>query len=223
MPTDYQQYGPWPSCGEIDLAEVIGSQPGTLYGTLHYGHPWKNSGVHYVLPDGKRFADDFHRFALEWAPGRIKWFVDDIYFGDQTNWYTSAPGAMWPAPFDRAFYIQFNLAVGGNWPGRPDDTTPFPARMRIDYVRVYKFNGEYPPVEKRSAAPLELRPRDPLPDGNLVYNGDFAEGRKCWEFETFEGAQAAMEAASSIAAIVSAIPLSNPFLIFVHAPLHIIC
>jgi hypothetical protein len=30
-----------------------------------------------------------------------------------------------------------NLAVGGLWPGAPDDSTPFPATYTVDYVRVW--------------------------------------------------------------------------------------
>jgi len=44
----------------------------------------------------------------------------------------------YPAPFDRPFYLILNLAVGGNWPGNPDDKIAFPQRMMIDYVRVYE-------------------------------------------------------------------------------------
>lgn len=191
MPTDYEKYGGWPSCGEIDLMEAVGRDPFAVHGTLHYGNPWKNTGSHYRLPDGSRFADDFHVFALEWAPGRFEWFVDGVSYLVQTNWYTSAPGAMWPAPFDQKFYIQLNLAVGGNWPGAPDDTTPLPSRFVVDYVRVYQFTGSYPPVESRPAAPPELRPRAPLPDGNLVYNGTFDDESE-WRIESQDRARGDM-------------------------------
>jgi beta-glucanase (GH16 family) len=194
MPADYEKYGGWPSCGEIDIAEMVGSKPSTVYGTLHYGLPWKNTGSGFSLPPGQKFADDFHVFALEWIPGRMTWFLDGVPYSTQTEWYTSTPGAMWPAPFDRDFYIQLNVAVGGNWPGRPDDTTEFPQQMFVDYVRVYKFTGAFPRVERRGAGPGDQRPREPLPDGNLVYNGTFDAGTSYWELQTSDGAQAAMAA-----------------------------
>ena len=190
MPTDYAKYGPWPSCGEIDLMEAIGRDPGAVFGTLHYGNPWKNAGGNYRLPGAAPFTDEFHVFALEWSPGKFEWFVDGKSYAVQSEWYTSAPGAMWPAPFDRDFYFQINLAVGGNWPGAPDASTPFPGRLFVDYFRVYKFNGTYPPVEKRLAAPAELRPRDPMPDGNLIYNGGFDDGMKEWTLDVSSPAQA---------------------------------
>ena len=40
--------------------------------------------------------------------------------------------------FRKPFYIILNIAVGGNWPGKPDDTTLFPAIMSVDYIRIYK-------------------------------------------------------------------------------------
>jgi beta-glucanase (GH16 family) len=192
MPTDYEKYGGWPSCGEIDIAEMVGFKPGTVYGTLHYGNPWKNTGNGFSLPEGQKFADDFHVFALEWVPGRMTWFLDGTPYSTQTEWYTSSPGAMWPAPFDRDFYIQLNVAVGGNWPGQPDATTEFPQQMQVDYVRVYKFTGTFPKVEKRPADPGAQRPREPLPDGNLIYNGTFDAGTSYWELAASDGAEATM-------------------------------
>ena len=66
----------------------------------------------------------------------MRWFVDDVHFQTQTNWYSTA-GA-YPAPFNQRFHIILNVAVGGNWPGYPDSTTVFPQQMTVDYVRVYQ-------------------------------------------------------------------------------------
>jgi beta-glucanase (GH16 family) len=178
MPTDYALYGGWPGCGEIDIMEYLGHQTGTVYGTLHYGNPWKHTGSSYTLPDGKQFCDDYHVFALEWQPGEFRWYVDGILYQTQNDWFCKDPKEAleytYPAPFDRQFYLQLNLAVGGTWPGNPNDSTVFPQTMTVDYVRVYKYNGIYPPAGDR---PAEVNPpaplRQPLADGNLVYNGSF--------------------------------------------------
>jgi beta-glucanase (GH16 family) len=53
------------------------------------------------------------------------------------SWWTSTDGANWPAPFDQPFSLVLNLAVGGEWPGPPDDSTPFPASLEADYIRVF--------------------------------------------------------------------------------------
>ena len=220
MPTDYTMYGQWPTCGEIDIMENVGYAPSTVWGTLHYGDPWKNSGVHYTLPEGQKLADDFHVYAMEWTPGRFAWYFDDVCYGEQTDWYTSAPGAMWPAPFDRDFYLQMNVAVGGNWPGYPNETTVFPQRMVVDYVRVYQFNGEYPSVPVRSAAPPHLRSREPLPDGNLIYNGTFDEDTAHWRLRSEDEARAVLTAVDGALRVSSASvppPSGSPVVLY-HEP-----
>ena len=127
----------WPECGEIDILEVLGHQPGKLYGTAH----GPGSGGHYAtgssmtLPNGASFSDAYHVFAIEWMPGRIDWWMDG------TKYYSLkatdlASGNRWVMDVG-PFFVILNLAVGGSWPGNPDGTTEFPAELRIDYVRYY--------------------------------------------------------------------------------------
>jgi beta-glucanase (GH16 family) len=129
---------PWPACGEIDIVELIGHQPGTLYGTLH-GPGY--SGQHglskaTILPGGAAFADAYHVFAVEWRPGRIDWLLDGKIYHTATPANLPA-GTKWV--FDGiSCFLLLNLAVGGAWPGYPDGTTQFPQEYRVDYVRVYR-------------------------------------------------------------------------------------
>lgn len=137
LPTDWV-YGGWAASGEIDIMELLGQEPNKVYGTLHYGGEWpdnKHTGASYTLPNGT-FSDDFHLFVLEWDTTAIRWYVDGVHYQTQTQWHSS--GGAYPAPFDQRFHLLLNVAVGGNWPGNPDDTTIFPQTMVIDYVRVYK-------------------------------------------------------------------------------------
>lgn len=131
-------YGSGPAGGEIDIMEMIGSEPHRSYATLHYGNPPERSSNFYDLPDGATYADDFHLFALEWEPDEIRWYVDDVLFHSETEWFTSSRNAPHPAPFDRDFYLIVNVAVGGTWPGSPDETSVFPQTLYVDYVRVYQ-------------------------------------------------------------------------------------
>ncbi|MEZ0396144.1 MAG: glycoside hydrolase family 16 protein [Anaerolineales bacterium] len=131
-------YGNWPASGEIDIMELIGREPFRVYGTLHYGNPHQQSGGYYDLPNGATFDQDFHLFAIEWEENEIRWYVDDVLYHTESEWFTSMPGAAYPAPFDQPFYIILNVAVGGHWPGAPDETSVFPQSMWVDYVRVYQ-------------------------------------------------------------------------------------
>ncbi len=134
MPTD-DIYGGWPGSGEIDIMELIGHEPNIIHGTIHYGPPHTFSGGAYTLPSGT-FNDDFNVFAIEWETGEIRWYINDVLYHRETEWFSAGQG--FPAPFDQRFHLIFNVAVGGNWPGSPDATTTFPQEMVVDYVRVYQ-------------------------------------------------------------------------------------
>jgi beta-glucanase (GH16 family) len=128
----------WPRCGEIDVMENIGREPTLIHGTVH-GPGYSGAqgvGTSYSLPGGERFSEDFHVYAVEWEPEEIRWYVD----GD--HYLTVTPedvAGEWV--FDHPFFMLLNVAVGGNWPGYPDESTVFPQAMLVDYVRVYEAVG----------------------------------------------------------------------------------
>ncbi len=127
----------WPNCGEIDIMENIGKEPSTIHGTLHGPGYSGGNGINasYSLPGNRRFADSFHIFAVEWEPDVIRFYCDDHLYKTRTP--ADLPqGSKWV--FDRPFFILLNVAVGGNWPGGPDDSTVFPQAMLVDYLRVYQ-------------------------------------------------------------------------------------
>lgn len=132
--TDITRVG-WPASGEIDIMEYRGQQPDIVHGSLHGpgyfgGNPITDA---YFLPEGERFYDDFHVFAIEWDPGRIAWYVDDALFHVASS--GAVPGnGKWV--FDHDFFLILNVAVGGTFVGPPNDATPFPQEMVVDYVRV---------------------------------------------------------------------------------------
>lgn len=138
MLPEKEQYGGWAASGEIDIMELVGHEPAKVHGTLHHGASWPKN-VHTGAPfelEGGTFADGFHVFAVEWEKGEIRWYVDGELYQTQTKW--SSTGADFPAPFDQPFHLILNVAVGGAWPGPPDDKTVFPQRMTVDWVRVYQ-------------------------------------------------------------------------------------
>ena len=136
-PSD-RAYGWWPRSGEIDLVEVLGHDVDTLHTTAH----WWNDGhrLDAVPADASstRDAEGFHVVALEWSPNALVWSVDGVVVHELTGWPTELGDP--PAPFDQAFYLNVNLAVGGGWPGDPDATTPDGARFEVDWIRVYALD-----------------------------------------------------------------------------------
>ena len=127
----------WPKCGEVDIMENIGKEPGIVHGSLHGPSTTgqtSDATAPFSLPTGQKFADDFHLYAVEWEPGTIRFYVD-------ANLYATFNSSQWPAGgtwvFNHPFFILLNVAVGGDWPGSPDNTTVFPQQMLVDYVRVY--------------------------------------------------------------------------------------
>ena len=134
LPTDWM-YGGWPESGEIDIMEHVGFDPGRVHGSIHtesYNHKINTQR------GGSQFLDNistkFYVYAIEWYEDRIDFLIDDKkYFSfqnDEKNDYKS-----WP--FNQRFHLLINIAVGGDWPGKPDETTKFPTEMEVEYVRVY--------------------------------------------------------------------------------------
>jgi beta-glucanase (GH16 family) len=140
---------PWPKCGEIDIIENIGD-PRTIYSTLH-GPGYSGAkpiSAKYPLPSGESVTTGYHLYSVEWTPQNIKFFFDDHLIVERTR-ADLPPGTPWA--YDHPFFIILNLAVGGAWPGNPDETTPFPQKMLVDYVRVYQ------PVSSAAKAPKPIQ------------------------------------------------------------------
>lgn len=135
LPSEYY-YGIWPISGEIDLLETRGQEPEKTLGTIHFGPLFPNNqytGGEYTDPSGT-FADDFHVFEIIWTEESIVWKVDGVQFLEKSR--EDVGPFRWP--FDRNFHALLNFAVGGNFLGNPDATTPTQADFVVDYIRVYQ-------------------------------------------------------------------------------------
>lgn len=128
----------WPRCGELDIMEHVGYDEGVVHGSIHseqYNHVKNTQKTATVTLTDATTA--FHVYAIDWTPDKIEFIVDDrAYF----TVYKSALGSSEAAwPFDQPFFLILNLAVGGNWGGAKGvDTTIWPRRMEVDYVRIYQ-------------------------------------------------------------------------------------
>ena len=125
----------WPTCGEIDIMELIGGEgynDRTVYGTAH----WSNNGSHAEyggnrsLPLGEKFNDEFHVFSIVWNSSSIKWYVDNSLYHTMNTASLTA--------FQNKFFFILNIAVEGNWPGPVGPSTQFPQYMLVDYIRVFQ-------------------------------------------------------------------------------------
>jgi beta-glucanase (GH16 family) len=107
----------WPGCGEIDIMEHIDTDS-LIYGTMH----WSDAGneAQYGLNLASS-PSQFHIYSVTWNASSIQWYVDNTLYctGNIAN-------------------NLLNMAVGGSWPGLAVDQSKLPAKMVVDYVRVYQ-------------------------------------------------------------------------------------
>lgn len=124
-----------PACGELDIMEHINNED-YVCGTIHW-----DGGNGMLDAGGQTYGIDFsqyHTYAVEWSPEYIKWFIDEKQYGE----YSIKDNVNGTDSYHKPFFIILNLAVGGNWPKNPDATTEFPAKMYVDYVRVYNNTSD---------------------------------------------------------------------------------
>lgn len=176
LPVD-DRYGGWAASGEIDLMEIVGEQPHEVLNSLHFGSSFPRRSLittTHALPGGSSVAD-WHTYAVEWEPGEIRFYVDEVQTCTYRHWWSCSrldpqQGGQgleaasesdlnpWPAPFDQPFYLLMNVAVGGNFPGHPNADTRFPAELVVDHVRVYDKVGGYGPAAPRGPGVMPWEP-----------------------------------------------------------------
>jgi beta-glucanase (GH16 family) len=126
----------WPDDGEIDIMEHVGFAHVRIHGTVHtkkYNHVAGTQRGDTIRVND--CADNFHVYAVEWDSTRLHVSVDTTVYFRFNNERTGYDA--WP--FDNPFHLLLNIAVGGNWGGQQGvDSTIWPQRMEVDYVRVYQ-------------------------------------------------------------------------------------
>ncbi len=126
----------WPDDGEIDIMEHVGFVPGEINQTVHTKGMNHILGTHDLVKTQVPTAcGQMHRYQLLWTPEYIAMSVDDTpRFGLVNN----GDPAIWP--FDQPMHLLLNIAVGGVWGGEKGiKDNAFPAKMEVDYVRVYQL------------------------------------------------------------------------------------
>lgn len=124
----------WPACGELDIFEHVNNNA-DVNGTAHWvGTNGGQADYGLTTPVD---VTGYHVYAIEWTPTYIRWFVDATMY-TEINIANNAGGT---EEFQKDFFILLNFAIGGNWPGFNIDNNAFPAKMYVDYVRVYQDGG----------------------------------------------------------------------------------
>lgn len=120
----------WPASGEIDVMEHVNDE-NKVYGTIH----WQDHTGKYAQYGGNTptTVTDWHVYAVEWDTNAIRWYVD----GNKYHEVNIAGGINGTEEFQKDFFLLLNFAIGGNWPGFNVNNAALPARMHVDYVRVY--------------------------------------------------------------------------------------
>ena len=135
MPSE-SKFGTWPKSGEIDVMENVGYEPGVVRASVHTEHNHRRRGNHNRRVAGVRDChDEFHVYAVDWTSERLDFYVDDRKFYTYANDHKGH--AQWP--FDEAFHLILNVAVGGSWGGRrgvADDACP--AEMAVAFVKAFQ-------------------------------------------------------------------------------------
>jgi beta-glucanase (GH16 family) len=133
----------WPACGEMDVLERVNApgtpldwNEGSVHGTGFTGGT--GLGTQYNFPSGQTAAQ-WHTYDMVWSNGTVSYSIDGNTYANYTPSSLTPlnDGAVWPFDAGQANFIILNLAVGGDYPGSPDSSTPFPSEMLVDYVRIY--------------------------------------------------------------------------------------
>lgn len=120
----------WPASGEIDIMEHVNDEQ-KVYGTIH----WQDATGRYAQYGGNvaTSVSDWHVYSVEWDTSAIRWFID----GNKYHEVNIANGVNGTEEFQKDFFLLLNFALGGNWPGFNVNNAALPAKMHVDYVRVY--------------------------------------------------------------------------------------
>jgi beta-glucanase (GH16 family) len=150
----------WPASGEIDVMEHVNTDA-DIYGTAH----WQAADGSYASYGGHTAVDvtGYHVYSVEWDANFIRWFVD----GRQYHVMDITNGVGGTDEFQRPFFLLLNMAVGGNWPGFNVNEAALPARMYVDYVRVYQKTGFTQQIEAENYAAMQGMATESCSEGGL--------------------------------------------------------
>jgi beta-glucanase (GH16 family) len=116
-------------------AIVFGHQPDEV----RFAVEWWDAEVptdEKVTFSGPSFTDDFHILGIEWSPDEFVFYVDGI----ERHRTRNGTGT-----FTEPMELALALLVGhrdSSYPPYPDATTPWPARLEVDWIRVFRAKDD---------------------------------------------------------------------------------
>lgn len=116
--------GFWPP--EIDIMEMVGSDPGGVVTTIHTrdlaAAPWGQIGK-----TAAHIGPGFHTFGVNWQADKIDWYLDRV--------------KVWTAPTPSDMHTPMSIivdnAVGGNWAGAVDMGADAKMELVVDYIKAW--------------------------------------------------------------------------------------
>lgn len=130
-----------PKCGEIDIMEFIGGNPisniknSTNHSILHWDETGHHKSSSNSIKINKPLSSEYHIYELIWTNE----YIESKLNGKRVHKVDIRP-EMFNIPFRNSHFFTLNIAVGGRWPGPPNNNTLFPQKMYVDYIRVYELN-----------------------------------------------------------------------------------
>jgi beta-glucanase (GH16 family) len=157
--------GAWPP--ELDVMEALGKDTTTAYASVHTNQTGSHTSQGMAANVGD-FSTGYHTYAVDWESDKITFFYDNKQIFQVAT----------PADMHGPMYMIANLAMGGGWAGSVDSTTPFPAQMKIDYIRAWDSNpytngGAIPPASPPPPPPASAptSPPPPASGGGVTLTG----------------------------------------------------
>ncbi|MEQ8847321.1 family 16 glycosylhydrolase [Botrimarina sp.] len=143
----------WPSGGEIDILENRGNEPFLTSSAFHYGTnpPYVHRFVYdeqQTSLDGEpvNYHEGFHTYAVDWTDRYLRFYVDGVHhytvYDEDVGGFLSAD--------TQPMQLVINNAIGGHFLPNPDESTVWPQRMEVDWVRVYEESGSSGVVEAQN-------------------------------------------------------------------------
>ena len=128
----------WPNSGEIDITVGLGRTPFLAYSTIHGPGYFGGSSIGISHLNPKKLSDRFHTYGINWSEDSIEWTFDGEVIFKQSK--DSIAPRTWV--FNQPFSLILNIAMGGEFGGEIGKDSKSGLQMKVDWIRVKKFNGQ---------------------------------------------------------------------------------